>query len=109
MIHSSYISLSFSINQLGWPSFTPVIWCDVFDLQNRRYYKAGMAGVQLHNFNIKYLQLWNAGHGARLTVECRAGKASKDLHALLESLANSKLRAKGLASRVQCIIKSQNT
>ena len=35
-----------------------------------------MTGVELHNFNIKFLQLWNAGHDAHLTVECRADKAT---------------------------------
>ena len=31
------------------------------------------------NSNMKFLQLWNAGHDACLTVECRAGKASINL------------------------------
>ena len=42
-----------------------------------------MAGSELHNFNIKFLQLWNAGHAARLTVECCAGKATINLQLTL--------------------------
>ena len=38
-----------------------------------------MAGVELQNFKIKVLELWNAGHDALLTVECRAGKATNNL------------------------------
>ena len=29
--------------------------------------------AEMHNFNLKFLQPWNAGHTARLTVECQAG------------------------------------
>ena len=42
-----------------------------------------MAGVELHNINIKFMQLWNAGYEARLTVECRAGKATINLRLTL--------------------------
>ena len=38
-----------------------------------------MAGAEMHNINIKFLQLWNAGHDARLTLECRAGKVTINL------------------------------
>ena len=42
-----------------------------------------MAGGELHNFNIKFMQLWNAGYEARLTAECRAGKATINLQLTL--------------------------
>ena len=42
-----------------------------------------MAGFQLHNFNIKFLQLWNAEHYTRLTVECLACKATINLQLML--------------------------
>ena len=37
----------------------------------------------MHNFNLKFLQLWNAGHDAHLTVECWAGKATINLELTL--------------------------
>ena len=30
-----------------------------------------MAGAEIQNFNFKFVQLWNAGHDARLTLEFR--------------------------------------
>ena len=37
----------------------------------------------MHNFNFKFMQLWNAGHDARLTVECRDGKSTINLQLTL--------------------------
>ena len=42
-----------------------------------------MAEVELYNFNIKFMQLWNAGYEARLTAECWAGKATINLQLTL--------------------------
>ena len=42
-----------------------------------------MAGVELHNFNIKFMQLWNARYDARLTAECRSSKATINLQLTL--------------------------
>ena len=42
-----------------------------------------MARAEMHNFNFKFMQLWNAGHDARLTVECRDGKSTINLQLTL--------------------------
>ena len=42
-----------------------------------------MAGDELHNFNIKFMQLWNSGYEARLTAECWPGKATINLQLTL--------------------------
>ena len=50
----SLISHSCSLILDGQPSLTPLIW---HDLQTGRKYSVGMAGVELHSFNVKFLQL----------------------------------------------------
>ena len=42
-----------------------------------------MAGVELHNCNIKFMQHWNAGYDARLTAECWPGEATINLQLML--------------------------
>ena len=44
-----------------------------------------MVGGELHNFNIKFTQLWNAGYEVRLTEECRADKAIINLQVTLSN------------------------
>ena len=67
----------------GLPSFHSCNYGELVIYRPEESTLAGMAGVELHNFNIKCMQLWNAGYDACLTAECLAGKATINLQLTL--------------------------